>query len=322
MTIADRFIQPATTSPFRDDVLNGLTRKGKTLPSRWLYDERGSELFEAITILPEYYPTRTETDILRNCAADIGRQVESGAALVEYGAGASTKTRIILDALNSPRYYVPIDISGDFLLAAAKRIEAAYPALDVAPRVADFLGTVALPRTIQGAPRLGFFPGSTIGNLSDLEIHSFLARSKASLGTGARFLLGYDLRKSPDILIPAYDDAQGVTAAFNLNILARINRELGADFDLSQFRHLAVWNEAHSRVEMHLESLTQQTANIGSVQIRFEPGETIHTENSRKFCQDSMRRMCSAAGWSTLREYTDADNQFAVVMLKSDDLTS
>ncbi|WP_341197484.1 L-histidine N(alpha)-methyltransferase [Hyphomonas chukchiensis] len=322
MMIANRFIPPATTSPFRDDVLDGLTRKSKTLPSRWLYDERGSELFEAITRLPEYYPTRIETDILRDSAADIGGLIERGAALVEYGAGASNKTRIILDALKSPRYYVPIDISGEFLLTAARRIEAAYPALHVAPRVADFLGTLALPQLIQGAPRLGFFPGSTIGNLTDLEIHSFLARCKASLGTGARFLLGYDLRKSPDILIPAYDDAQGVTAAFNLNILARINRELGADFDLSQFKHVAVWNEAQSRVEMHLESLTQQIVTLGAVQIRFVPGETIHTENSRKFCQDTMRRMCSAAGWSTLREYKDADNQFAVVMLKSDNLPS
>lgn len=322
MTIANRYSQPSSTSPFQDDVLDGLTRQRKALPSRWLYDERGSELFEAITTLPEYYPTRTETGILRDCASSVASVVERGAALVEYGAGASTKTHIVLDALNSPRYYVPIDISGDFLLASAKRIETAYPALDVAPRIADFLGTVSLPQKIQAVPRLGFFPGSTIGNLSDLEIHTFLARSKASLGQGARFLLGYDLRKAPETLIPAYDDAQGVTAAFNLNILARINRELDADFDLSRFRHVAVWNESQSRIEMHLESLGRQTVTIGSVNVRFEAGETIHTENSRKFSWDTMRRMCTAAGWSTLREYTDCAEQFAVVLLGSGDKTA
>ncbi|WP_373008803.1 L-histidine N(alpha)-methyltransferase [Hyphomonas sp.] len=304
---------------FEEDVLDGLCQPRKSLPSRWLYDARGSELFEEITRLPEYYPTRTETAILREHAESVASEVGPDTAVVEYGAGASVKTRILLNALDDPNFYVPIDISGPFLVDAAQKIQRDYPDLQVLPRVADFLRPLALPDQIQTVPRLGFFPGSTIGNLNDLEILNFLTQCRVSLGADAKFLLGYDLRKSQDILIPAYDDAQGVTAAFNLNILTRINRELSANFQIEQFRHMAIWNEEYSRIEMHLESLVDQVVDIGQCTICFERGETIHTENSRKFSPTDMERMCAAAGWTTTHLFSDPDGLFAVALLVIDD---
>jgi len=304
---------------FRADVLHGLFQAQKSLPSRWLYDDRGSELFEEITRLPEYYPTRTETAILRQYAECVASEVGPGTALVEYGAGASVKTRILLNALDDPNFYVPIDISGPFLVGAAQKIQRDYPDLQVLPRVADFLRPLSLPEQIQTVSRLGFFPGSTIGNLNDLEILNFLTRCKASLGADAKFLLGYDLRKSQHILVPAYDDAQGVTAAFNLNILTRINREVSANFEIAQFGHVAIWNEELSRIEMHLESRIDQSVDIGPVTVCFKRGETIHTENSRKFSASDMQAMCAATGWGTRRVFTDPDCLFAVALLVSED---
>lgn len=281
----DDVFDPASAgqlATFRMDVVRGLSKPQKTLPCQYFYDEAGSVLFEQITELEEYYPTRTEISILNAHIDEIAATLGPGVLLVEYGAGASTKTRILLDHLVDPSGYVPIDVSETFLLHTADGLRRDYPDLAVHPIVGDFMIRLGLPSDISGQP-VGFFPGSTIGNLSDTDIDTFMRAARALLGKSGQFLIGVDLRKSPDILIPAYDDAAGVTAAFNLNLLTRINRELGADFDLSAFAHRAIWNDQASRIEMHLESLSDQQVKIGQDQFFFAAGETIHTENSRKF---------------------------------------
>ncbi|MEL6692786.1 MAG: L-histidine N(alpha)-methyltransferase, partial [Pseudomonadota bacterium] len=237
--------------------------------------------------------------------------------LVEYGAGASTKTRILLDALTDPAGYVPIDVSEDFLLQTAEALKAEYPSLIVRPIAADFMVELGLPDDIDGTP-VGFFPGSTIGNLSDDEIDQFLRAARRLLGPSSKFVIGLDLRKSPDILIPAYDDAQGVTAAFNLNLLKRINRDLGANFDLEAFEHQAIWNDDASRIEMHLRSLKAQSVQIGETEIAFNADETIHTENSRKFDLTKFVTLLGATGWSLSKDWRDDRGYFAVLMLEAD----
>lgn len=316
---------PASSShieEFRSDVLRGLGAARKTLPCVWLYDEYGSELFETITDLPEYYPTRTETGILQANAATIADFIGANARLVEYGAGASIKTRYVLDALQLPAGYVPIDVSAEFLMSAAESIRQDYPDLAVQPVVGSFLESIDLPEPAAGkggtGRQVGFFPGSTIGNLSDEDIAIFLSRARSDLGDNGAFVLGFDLRKSPDILIPAYDDSRGVTAAFNLNLLTRINRELGADFDLEHFAHEARWNDNASRIEMHIVSLCRQTVTIADSRIPFAKGETIHTENSRKFEIRSVQRACARAGWLTRRVFTDSNEWFAVALMSAD----
>ena len=311
-------VKPDTVrTQFERDVTEGLSNTQKSLPCQWLYDQRGSELFEEITHLPEYYPTRTETAILRAHAKQIVQGLGPNPALIEYGAGASVKTRIILDAFENLAAYIPIDVSADFLLQTAEAIRRDYPGCPVHPVIADFLSEITLPALPEGANRIGFFPGSTIGNLSDIEIHQFLNRARHSLGEGSHFILGFDLRKSPDILIPAYDDAQGITAAFNLNLLTRINRELSADFDLGAFTHEARWKDELSRIEMHLVSTRRQTVKLAGLTFEFDQGETIHTENSRKFSKSAMLRMCEAGGWTCTQTFTDPDDLFAVCVLKA-----
>jgi len=304
-------------SRFLSDVLDGLSGPQKTLPSQWLYDDFGSELFEQITLLPEYYLTRTEVGILRADASEIAELAGTGARLIEYGAGASVKTRLLLDAMDEPAAYVPVDVSGPFLAAAAEGLRADYPALTVHPVIGDFLQHVALPSLGAGGRSIGFFPGSTIGNLSDREIRTFLKRVRGALGNGAMFVLGYDLRKSPSILIPAYDDAAGVTAAFNLNILSRINRELGATFDVDGFAHEARWNEVLSQIEMHLVAKSDQSIWVAGQPITVAGGESIHTENSRKFDIAGVQETAFAAGWHTLHTRTDDDGLFAVAVMEA-----
>lgn len=299
---------------FLRDVLDGLSRAQKTLPCQYFYDAAGSDLFEQITALPEYYPTRTETAILRAHAPEMADALGKNVLLVEYGAGASTKTRILLDALDSMAGYVPIDVSEAFLLQTAEAVRADYPALPVHPVVGDFMIRFGLPGDSHGQP-VGFFPGSTIGNLSDDEIVQFMGAARDLLGDGRQFIIGVDLRKDAAILIPAYDDAAGITAKFNLNLLARINRELGANFDLSAFTHRALWNDAASRIEMHLESSRQQIVNIGGRTIAFEAGETIHTENSRKFTIDSLTPLFEQTGWKLNKTWLDDKHYFAVLLL-------
>ncbi len=314
----------AAEGDLRSDVLEGLSRPQKRLPSKHLYDAEGSRLFEAITTLSEYYPTRTETALLTGAAPEIAQALRgAGAAdgvLVEFGSGASTKTRLLLDALPNLAAYAPIDISPDALGPAAVSLAAAYPALSITPIQGDFTQPTPLPTSLDGLTRVGFFPGSTIGNFTPEEAQGFLASARAMLGKGALFLIGVDVAKDAAVLEAAYDDAQGVTAAFDLNILTRINRELGADFDLSAFRHRAVWNPTESRVEMRLESLKRQTVTVAGHRIAFVEGETIHTENSYKHRPADFDAIASAAGWEALQAWRSPQPfAFALILLRARD---
>lgn len=304
-------------SSFEQDVLSGLSKPRKALPAKYFYDAEGSRLFEAITELPEYYPTRTELALMRAKAAEMAAAIPESAALVEFGSGASTKTRILLDAAPQLATYVPIDISRSALDAAAEAIDADYPKLRVAPLVDDFTRALALPAETADQARVGFFPGSTIGNFTPDEVVAFLQGARRLLGEGAGFLIGIDLAKDAETLVHAYDDAQGVTAAFNLNLLERINRELGADFDLAKFRHKAVWNPQDSRVEMHLESSGEQTVHVLGRVFRFAAGETIHTENSYKFTVDGFEQLATKAGWKLERVWESPAPRFAVALLRA-----
>jgi dimethylhistidine N-methyltransferase len=300
---------------FRTDVVAGLSKPQKQVPPKYFYDAEGSRLFEAITELAEYYPTRTEIALLRNIAPVIGRMISPGAALVEFGSGASVKTRILLDAAPQLSVYAPIDISRAALDAAAAAIRKDYPKLAVAPLLDDFTRALSLPPAAQGRPVTGFFPGSTIGNFSPDEAREFLRAARRLLGERARFLVGIDVVKDAATLVAAYDDALGVTAAFNKNLLARINRELGGDFDLDAFAHRALWNAQESRMEMHLESRKAQSVRVAGRVFRFAKGETIHTENSAKFTVESFAELAGAAGWRLEDSWQSAEPAFAVVSL-------
>lgn len=303
---------------FLDDVLAGLSRPQKTLSPKYFYDDAGSDLFEAICLTPEYYPTRTETALLADVAPALSPWVQSGCVLVEFGSGASDKTRLMLDAMPQITTYMPIDISAGALAPAVDRIKAAYAKIEVLPVEADF--TQPLPHlNLQAyATVLGFFPGSTIGNLTPVEAGAFLRSARTMLGPKALFLIGADLVKDPAILVAAYDDAAGVTAAFNLNLLRRINAELGGDFNLSQFAHRARWNAAAGRMEMHLESARDQVVHIGRCTFRFCKGETIHTENSHKFTQAGFRAMAQSAGWTLVHQWLANEDAFAAFLLRRD----
>lgn len=301
---------------FRADVVAGLTSTPKTLPSRWLYDDRGSQLFEDITVQPEYYPTRTETGILRENAGAMAAFCGERAVLIEYGAGASVKTEILLGAMTSPALYVPVDIAGDFLVEAAERIERRFPYIEIRLVVADFTADFDLPADLPRLPpRVAFFPGSTIGNLAPPDAVDLLRRMRGHAGPSGRAIVGVDLRKDLDTLLAAYDDAAGVTAAFNLNLLERANRELGADFDLAKFRHEARWSERKSAIEMHLVSLAAQTVRVDGREIGFAEGETIHTEDSRKYGLEGFGKLAAAGGWTVAETWSDPDGRFAVVGL-------
>lgn len=285
------------TAAFRRDMVEGLSQAQKSVPPKWFYDAEGSRLFEAITRLPEYYPTRQEAALLRRVAPDLARRFGPGAVLVEFGSGASEKTRVVLDAATDLAAYVPIDISPTALAEAAERIRRGYPDLKVRPVVGDFEALGDLPGDLGRGRRVGFFPGSTIGNLSPDEAVAFLADARRMLGEKALFVLGVDLVKDPATLVRAYDDAAGVTAAFNRNLLIRANQQLDADFDPDGFVHQAVWDEGLSRVEMHLKALRPMQVRIGVRTFWFAEGETIHTENSRKFTAETLRDLVEAAGW-------------------------
>jgi len=305
------------TARFRRDLLAGLARSPKTASPKWFYDAEGSRLFEEITRLPEYYPTRQEAALLREVAPAWAARFGADATLVEFGSGASEKTRIVLDAAPGLAAYVPIDISADALNAAARRIAESYPALTVAPLVGDFLHLAALPEGIGRGRRVGFFPGSTIGNLEPAEAEAFLSAARTQLGEGALFVLGVDLVKSPEVLTAAYDDAAGVTAAFNRNLLVRANRELKAGFDIDSFVHRAVWNADASRMEMHLEASCDQEVEIDGRVIAFRKGETIHTENSRKFTEASVRELAAASGWRVAAFEAGPEPSVALALLES-----
>ena len=307
----------AEDAGFREALVEGLSQPQKAVSPKWFYDAEGSRLFEDITRLPEYYPTRQEAALLRDVAPDWAARFGPGSVLVEFGSGASEKTRILLDAGVDLAAYVPIDISPDALGEAAERIAEAYPRLTVAPLVSDFLHLEALPAGAGPGRRIGFFPGSTIGNLDPDEAVAFLKAARALLGDDALFILGVDLVKDPAILVAAYDDSQGVTAAFNLNLLDRANRELDADFDLDGFTHQAVWNAADSRMEMHLEATRDMAVELGDRRIAFAEGETVHTESSRKFTEESLQRMVESAGWTMAQFRSGPAPSVALALLQS-----
>jgi dimethylhistidine N-methyltransferase len=306
----------AADPAFRADVLAGLAARPRAIPARWFYDHRGSELFEAITALPEYYPTRTEVAILQRIAPDLARAIPAGAAVVEFGSGSSLKTPLLLDSIR-PAAYVPVDISGDFLRESAAVLAARFPALRVEPLEADFTAAVVLPTSVAMLPKLGFFPGSTIGNMGPRQATDFLRATRATLGAGALLLIGMDRVKPLDLLIPAYDDAAGVTAAFNLNLLARINGELGGTIPLAAFRHVARWNDAASRIEMHLEAAHDTAFTVDGREFAIAAGETIHTENSHKYGPRDARLLLAAGGWTPVAEWTGAADMFAMILAEA-----
>jgi dimethylhistidine N-methyltransferase len=312
----DRERARAPDDEFLKDVVEGLSNVQKTLPCRYFYDARGSELFEEITALPEYYPTRVEAAILRDCALQIGARTAPGSVLVEFGSGSSTKTELLLSQMRDLAAYVAIDVSSSALEDARMRLRDRFPGLRVDTVVGDFWSAEIAP-DLADAPRVGFFPGSTIGNLEPADAQALLQRFASVLGEGARLVIGVDVIKPTSILIPAYDDAQGVTAAFNLNLLTRANRELGADFDVAAFRHAAIWNDARTRIEMRLVSLREQVAQVGGRSFHFDLGETIHTENSHKWPAEIFDRIVSGAGWTVAMQWTDPDQLFRVLELRA-----
>ena len=284
---------------------------------KWFYDDVGSELFERITGLPEYYPTRTEDLILRSEVETLASYIPDGAALVELGSGASTKTRILLDAMDGLAAYVPVDVSGNFLQAAAWDVALLYPDLTIAPLVDDFVQDLKLPAVIAELPKVAFFPGSTIGNLELPEAQDLLRRIRTWPGIAA-FVLGLDLVKDTEVLIRAYDDAQGVTAAFNRNLLHRLNREAGANFDAESFDHEARWNAELSSIEMHLVSRAAQKVRLDGMNIQFRRGESIHTESSHKYTRRGIVDLAANAGWRVAEFLTDPCELFAVAVLVPD----
>jgi dimethylhistidine N-methyltransferase len=303
--------------PLVDDVLRGLRSTPKRLSSTYLYDELGSHLFDRICELPEYYITRTETGILAAHAGEIAHRIGDGALLVELGSGASTKTRLLLDSLPGLAAYVPVDISRSHLLAAAHRTLAAYPHLEVRPVCADFTQAFALPKPERTPARVVvFFPGSTIGNFDPPAAIELMKVMRRITGPGGALVIGFDLAKDPAILERAYNDSAGVTAAFNLNVLRRLNRELRADFDLARFRHEAVWAAAESRVEMHLVSVCGQATAIAGEVITFGPGERLVTEHCHKYTPDAFAAQAQAAGWEARRTWTDERGYFNVQYLE------
>ena len=316
MTALAKFPRAAADADFAADVLRGLTSRPKRLPPKYFHDAVGATLFERITRLPEYYPTRTELRILDENAASIAALLRPGAMLVEFGSGSSAKIRVLLRELRSLGAYVPVDICAEFLLSEAAALERDFPWLKVVPVPADFTRPFRLP-PLPG-PTLGFFPGSTIGNFDFAEARSFLGHAAQVLGDGAMLIVGVDLDKDPRVLHAAYNDAAGVTAEFNLNLLRRINRELGADFDLGRFEHRAFYDVAQKRIEMHLVSLGRQRVRIGTTVIEFEAGETIHTENSYKYSVEGFQALARAAGWRPVTVWTDDARLFAVHTLRHD----
>ncbi|MCK0530635.1 L-histidine N(alpha)-methyltransferase [Sphingobium agri] len=304
---------PVADSSFRRDIVEGLSRYPKATPPIWFYDRRGSELFEEIADLPEYYPTRTETALLERHGADFADAVGPGRAVIEFGAGSARKTPHLLRAID-PSAYVPIDISGDFLHASSAALASAFPGLPVLPLVGDFHADLTLPNMVDDLPRLGFFPGSTIGNMEPSSAVDLLRSMRRLLGEGAMLLIGMDQIKDPARLIAAYDDAAGVTAAFNLNLLARINRELEGDLPLEDFAHRAIWNDGKARIEMHLEALRPLRFHVAGHAFAMEQGETIHSESSHKYGPRDEQLLLRAGGWEPARQWTDPDGLFSLIL--------
>jgi dimethylhistidine N-methyltransferase len=301
---------------FRADVLNGLSAAIPAIPARWLYDRRGSELFDEITRLPSYYPTRTEVALMKSITGELQRAIPPGGAVIEFGAGSQTKTPLLIETVR-PSIYVPVDISGDYLEESAATLEANHAGLDVLPVTADFTQSFELPVEIDGMERLGFFPGSTIGNFVARSATDLLRHFRVLLGTGSRLLIGMDRIKDVTRLEAAYDDPEGVTAEFNLNLLRRINRELDGDIPIDAFAHEARWNDWMSRIEMHLVARRDVDFTVDGRPFTFAEGESIHTENSHKYGPRGARLLLNAGGWTPVREWLAPDDDFALILAEA-----
>ena len=305
---------------FRADVLKGLRQRRKAVPARWFYDAEGSRLFEAITRLDEYYPTRAETQILEARGSDFARLIGSGRAVVEFGSGSSIKTPLLLRAID-PGAYVPLDISGDFLRASAAALAEKFPEVPVYPVEADFMRRVALPDAVASFPKLGFFPGSTIGNMVPRTAVDLLRSMRATLGAdegeSPLLLIGMDLVKDRAVLEAAYDDGEGVTAAFNRNLVTRINRELDGSIPVEALGHRALWNDDLARIEMHLVATRDISFAVSGERFTMTKGETIHTENSHKFTRRSASLLLLAGGWTPEHRWLDEDGQFSLILARA-----
>jgi dimethylhistidine N-methyltransferase len=307
--------QIADREEFRRAVLAGLARRPRAIPPKYLYDERGSALFDEICELPEYYLTRTESEILKRHAADIASRAGPGCALIEFGSGSSVKSRLLLDALQNLALYSPIDISRRHLDQTAARLRGDYPTLRIEPICADYMSLADLPRIDGAAPRLGFFPGSTIGNLEPHEAVIFLRRARELLGEGGALVLGVDLKKDPRRLHDAYNDSAGVTAAFTLNLLRRMNRELNATFDLESFVHDAFYDPTEGRIEIYFRSLAEQSVTVAGRKFDFTRGERVHTEYSYKYDKAGIETLALEGGFTVAHTWMDPAELFAVTYL-------
>lgn len=301
---------------FRADVLAGLSQEPKAIPARWFYDDAGSKLFEDITQLPEYYPTRAETEILKDQATSFAAMIGEGRAVVEFGSGSSVKTPLLLSAIN-PAAYVPLDISGDFLRASAAELALKFPGLPVHPVEADFMRRVELPQEIEDMPKLGFFPGSTIGNMVARTAVDLLRNMRETLGVGSQLLIGMDLIKDEEVLVAAYDDAAGVTAQFNYNLVRRINRELDGNIALDTLSHEARWNDQHARIEMHLVADEAMDFTVAGEPFSLAKGESIHTENSHKFDRRTSNMLLLAGGWDPAVRWLDSEGRFSLLLAEA-----
>lgn len=313
----DKTKQSLKNIAFKNNIVAGLSQTPKTISSEWFYDSIGSSLFDVITLLPEYYPTRTETSIFLSNIFDITKKMGSEVELVEYGSGSSEKTRLLFDNHHGILRYIPVEISESYLTSSIERLRQDYPELSFLPKQGSFLDDYVFPPTLHNARRVGFFPGSTIGNLRDYQIDQFFKITRDNLGDGAALIIGIDLKKAGEIIVPAYNDKLGVTAAFNLNVLNRINRELGSNFDLSHFRHEAIWNETQSRIEMLLISQYEHIINIDSHAFHFNKGESVLTEISRKFPIGHLDNLAQNHGWKTTHSWQDKNKWFQIILFEA-----
>lgn len=306
----------AVDQAFRNDVFACFEEPRYAIPARWLYDRAGSELFEQITELPEYYPTRTETALLERYCGEVAELGERGRAIVEFGSGSSTKTPHLLRAVDTAAY-VPIDISGEFLEYSAAELQQQFPELPIHPVEADFMRALKLPDAVDEMPKLGFFPGSTIGNMIARTSVDLLRSMRETLGVGSQLLIGFDRIKDKDILVAAYDDSAGVTAQFSLNLLHRINGELDGDIPVDQFRHIAKWNDLYARIEIYVEAQADVAFSIEGRKFSVEQGQRLHVENSHKYGLRDARLMLRASGWSPLRDWSDENDNFSLILAQA-----
>lgn len=316
MNLPDEALTKAADPVFRRDILAGFSRSPKTASARWFYDRRGSELFEAITKLPEYYLTRVETALLDAYSEEIGAVAGSRRAVIEFGAGSAAKTPHLLRRID-PAAYLAVDISGDFLRESTAALQQAFPAFPVRAMEGDFTHPMSLPRDLENKAKLGFFPGSTIGNFGPEAAVDLLRSFGDTLGEGALLLIGVDRIKDLSVLLPAYEDPGGVTAAFNLNLLERINRELAGSIPVEAFRHAVRWNDGAARIEMHLEAVRDLRFTVSGRAFTMQAGETIHTENSHKYGLRDARFLLRAGGWTPLGEWTDAGEGFSLFLARA-----